>query len=172
MPVPPKGRIKCIKSLRHWIYHLSYHGPSHMLLPPTVPVARVCNYLNCPQDASRHCLTTLLIHLRRRWAGRLARGLPFPLLHNVLVYVGNVRVRPVYVPPRYIYVLTMLFRREPLNASLRRFPFGSLCSLATGTDLGSGPSKERHRGNYDHGPFAKAVEELSPILLISCGHLV
>jgi hypothetical protein len=87
-----------------------------------------------------------------------------------LVYVGNVPMWAIIVTaPRYIDVLTMFFRGEPLNASLRRFPFGSLCSLATGTDLGSGPSKERYRGNYDHRPFAEAVEELPPILLISCG---
>jgi hypothetical protein len=87
-----------------------------------------------------------------------------------LVYVGNVPMRVVIVtPPRYIDVLTMLLLRKPLDASLRRFPFGSLCSRATGTDLGSRPPKERYRGNHDHRPFAEAVEELPPILLISCG---
>jgi hypothetical protein len=96
----------------------------------------------------------------------LARGRPLLLPHNVLVYVGNIPMWGVIVTTRLIDVLMMLFRREPLNAILWRFPFGSLCSLTTGMDPGTGPSKERYRGNYDHRPFAEAVEELPPILLI------
>jgi hypothetical protein len=62
--------------------------------------------------------------------------------------------------------------RKPLRGSLRRFPFAPSCSLASGMDLGNRPSKERYCGNYDHRPFAEAIEELPPILLILCGHSV
>jgi hypothetical protein len=102
----------------------------------------------------------------------LARGRPLFLPHNVLVYVGNILMRRVAVAPRYIHMLMMLPLRKPLRATSSRFPFGSLCSLATGMDLGSGPSKERYRGHYDHRPFSESIEELSPVLFISCGHFV